>query len=42
MGIGVVLAGIVTVLRNGLMGSDLLKKDFKIVMQPGFIIIDEN
>jgi hypothetical protein len=42
MSIGIILAVIVTILRNRLMGSEVLEPDVKIVMKSGFIIVDKN
>ncbi len=42
MGIGIVLAVIVTILRNRLMRSELLQPDFEIMVKAGFVIIDED
>src|SRR4030042_4881346 len=42
MGIGIILAHIVTILFTGLMRSKLLKPNLEIVVKARFIIIDED
>ncbi len=42
MRIGIILADIVTILFNRLMGSKLLKPNLKVMMKSGFVIIDED
>jgi hypothetical protein len=41
MGIGVILAHIMAVLGHRFMGRQFLEPDVIVVVQPGFIIVDE-
>jgi hypothetical protein len=42
VGIRVIFAHIVTILRNWFMGRQFLEPDLIVVMQPGLIIVDKN
>jgi hypothetical protein len=42
VGVGVVLADVVPVARHRLVGGDLFQPDVVVVVEPGFVIFDNN
>jgi hypothetical protein len=42
VGVGVVFTHIVTILGNRFMGRQFFEPDVIVVVQPGFVVVDEN